>query len=171
MYILSSHATSHAWDHGSGAGLKALISKGSLIIVHTLNSLYSTQTSRCSNNRFLILNKLVFFRTTVKFHTNYSFKIPIWLKKWRLSSDMNHANYKKWLQELIPNLESKSVIVVDKASYPKVQINRRPTSNDRKGEMLFWLVKHDIWYSFGTTKVELYDLIRMHKPLIRDFSK
>jgi predicted O-methyltransferase YrrM len=32
---------------------------------------------------------------------------------------MYHANYKKWLQELIPNLESKSVIVVDNASYPK----------------------------------------------------
>ena len=60
-YILSSHTTSHAWDHGSGAGLKALISKVRLIIIHTVNStlnlLYSTQSSHCSNNRFLIINK------------------------------------------------------------------------------------------------------------------
>ena len=77
---------------------------------------------------------------------------------------MNHANYKKRLQELIPNLESKSVTVVDNASYPKVQINRRPISNTRKNEMLFWLDKHDIWYSSGMTKVELYDLIKMCKP-------
>jgi len=51
---------------------------------------------------------------------------------------MNHANYMKWLQEkLIPNLESKSVIVVDSASYHNVQLNRHPTSNARKGEVLF----------------------------------
>ena len=30
--------------------------------------------------------------------------------------------------------------------------------------MLFWLDKHDIWYNSDMTKVELYDLIRMHKP-------
>jgi len=44
-YIHSSHTTSYAWDDGSGAGLKAPISKGRhLIIIHagnsTLNSLY-----------------------------------------------------------------------------------------------------------------------------------
>jgi len=51
---------------------------------------------------------------------------------------------KKWMWEkLIPNLESKSVIVVDNASYHNVQLNRHPTSNARKGEMLFWLDKHD----------------------------
>jgi len=51
---------------------------------------------------------------------------------------MNHVNYKNWLQEkLIPNLESKSVTVVENASYHNVQLNRNPTSNARKGEMLF----------------------------------
>ena len=50
---------------------------------------------------------------------------------------MNNANYKKWLQEkFIPNLESKSVIAVDSASYHNVQLTRHPTSNARKGEML-----------------------------------
>jgi hypothetical protein len=73
---------------GGGAGLKTLIYKERLIIIHTgnstLNSLYSTQTSHCSNNRFLILNQSILVRTTVKFHTHYSFNIPIWFKKWRL---------------------------------------------------------------------------------------
>jgi predicted O-methyltransferase YrrM len=55
---------------------------------------------------------------------------------------MNYANYKKWLQKLIPNLESKSVIVVDSASYHTVLIIRNPTSTARKAEMLFWLDKH-----------------------------
>src|SRR5215475_6428160 len=38
-YIHSSHTASYAWDDGSGAGLKAPISKGRrLIIVHAGNS-------------------------------------------------------------------------------------------------------------------------------------
>jgi transposase len=84
---------------------------------------------------------------------------------------MNHANYKKWLQEkLIPNLGSKSVIVVDTAFYHNVQLNQHPTSNARKGEMLFWLDKHGIWYSSDMTKAELYDLIKMHKPQYETFA-
>ena len=40
-YIHSSHTTSYAWDDGSGAGLKAPISKGRrLIIVHAGNSTF-----------------------------------------------------------------------------------------------------------------------------------
>jgi hypothetical protein len=73
---------------------------------------------------------------------------------------MNHANFKKLLQEkLIPNLESKSVIVVDSTSYHNVQLNRHPTSNARKGEMLFWFDKHGIRYSSDMTKAELCDLV------------
>jgi predicted O-methyltransferase YrrM len=70
---------------------------------------------------------------------------------------MKKTNYNRLLQEkLISNLESKSVIVVDNASYHKVQLNRHPTSNARKVEMLFWLDKHGVWYS---------SYIKMHKPL------
>jgi hypothetical protein len=78
---------------------------------------------------------------------------------------MNHENYKKSLQEkLIHHLEFKSVTVVDNASYHNVQLNRHPTSNARKDEVLFWLDKHCIRYSSNVTKAELYDLIKMHKP-------
>jgi len=48
--------------------------------------------------------------------------------------DMNHANYKKWLQEkIIPNLQSISVIVVNSASYHDLQIIWQPTSSVGKG--------------------------------------
>ena len=84
---------------------------------------------------------------------------------------MNHANYMKWLQEkLIPNLEPKSVIVIDNASYHNVQLNRHPTSNARKGEMLLWLDKRGIRYSSDMTKAEMYDLIKMHKPQYETFA-
>jgi hypothetical protein len=61
--------------------------------------------------------------------------------------------------QLIPNLETKSVIVVDNASYHNVQLYRHPTSNARKGELLFCLDKHGIRYSTDVTKAELYDLV------------
>ena len=84
---------------------------------------------------------------------------------------MNQVNHMKWLQEkLIPNLESKSVIVVDNASYHNVQLNRHPTSNARKGEMLFWVDKRDIRYSSDMANAELYDLIKMHKPQYGTFA-
>jgi transposase len=84
---------------------------------------------------------------------------------------MNYANYRKWLQEkLIPNLEPKSVVVVDIASYHNVQLNRHPTSNARKSEMLLWLDKHGTRYSSDMTKPELYYLIKMHKPQYETFA-
>ena len=86
------------------------------------------------------------------------------------TNDMNHANYMKWLQELVPNFESKSVIVVNNASYHNVQLNEHPTSNARKGEMLLWLDKHGTQYSSDITKSELYDLINMHKPQYETFA-
>jgi hypothetical protein len=73
-------------------------------------------------------------------------------------------------EKLIPNLESKSVIVVGNASYHNVQLNMHPNSNARKGEMLFWLDKHGIRYSSDMTKAELYDLIQMHKPQCETFA-
>jgi len=76
----------------------------------------------------------------------------------------------KWLQKLIPNLESKSVIVVDSASYHNVQLNWHPISNARKGEMLLWLNKHGIQHSSYMTKAELYDLIKMHKLQCETFA-
>jgi hypothetical protein len=54
--------------------------------------------------------------------------------------------------------------------YHNVQLNRHPNRNARKGEMLFWLDKQGIRYSSDMTKTELYDLIKMHKPLAIDCS-
>jgi hypothetical protein len=77
---------------------------------------------------------------------------------------MNHANCKKWLQEkIIPNLESKSDTVVDNEFYRNVEFNWHTTSHPRKGEMVFWLDKHGIWYSSDMKKEEMYNLMKMHK--------
>jgi hypothetical protein len=113
----------------------------------------------------LILNKSVLFAGGEPVFIPNARLIQSGSKSLDYLNDMNHANYKKWLQEkLIPNLESKSVIVIDNASYHNVQLNRHSTSNARKSKILFWLDKHGIRCSSDMTKAELYDLIKMHKP-------
>jgi transposase len=72
-------------------------------------------------------------------------------------------------EKLIPNLESKSVVVVENETYHNVQLNRHQTNNATKGELLFLLDKHGIRYSSDMTKAELYDLLKMHKPQYETF--
>ena len=60
--------------------------------------------------------------------------------------------------------------MVNNASYHNVQIDRHPTRNARKGEMLFWLDKNGIRYSSDMTNAELHDLIKMHKPQYETFA-
>ena len=60
--------------------------------------------------------------------------------------------------------------MVDGVSYHSVQLNWHPTSNARKGEMLFWLDKHGICYSSDMTKAEMYDLIKIHKRQCETFA-
>ena len=62
-----------------------------------------------------------FFRWRARFISNALLIFRSGSKSGDYHDDINHANYMKWLQEkLIPNLESKSVIVVDNASYHNV---------------------------------------------------
>jgi hypothetical protein len=77
-------------------------------------------------------------------------------KEWNYQDDMNHINYKRWLQEkLIHNLESSSVIVVDNASYHNERINRHVTSKPEKLKCCpGWISMVGIRYRSDMTKVE-----------------
>jgi transposase len=80
-------------------------------------------------------------------------------------SQMNFQNYEKWLREkLIPNLPPNSVIVIDIAPYHNVLLERTPTSNSRKVDMINWLSSHGIPCSDDMFKPQLYRLIQIHKP-------
>jgi hypothetical protein len=110
----------------------------------------------------LILNKSVLFSGGERgFIPNVVLIFRSGSKSGDYHDDMDHANYMQ--EKLIQNLESKSVIVVDNVSYHNVQLNRHPTSNAKKNEMLFWLDKRGIQYSSDMTKAELYNLIKMRK--------
>ena len=92
-YIHSSHTSSYGWSDDTIQGLLSPMSKGKrLIIVHA------------GGEQGFVPNAYIRFKshqTTGDYH-----------------SDMNYANYEKWLKErLIPNLPQNSVIVIDNAPY------------------------------------------------------
>ena len=58
---------------------------------------------------------------------------------------MNSKHYIKWLTEqLLPQLDTPTVIILDNASYHN---NKPPTSNARKDDIRKWLDKHNIQYN------------------------
>jgi transposase len=82
--------------------------------------------------------------------------------------DMNHKNYMKWVEEkLLPNLEENSVLVIDNASYHN--IDGAPTSVTKQADMPKWLNERGIFFETKETKPELYENIKLHKPIHKNY--
>lgn len=144
-YIHSTHSSSKGWSDDSTSGVAVPISKGKrLIIVHA------------GGEMGFINNCLTMWKSgqsTGDYH-----------------HEMNHNNYVKWVQnKLIPNLPGNSVIVVDNASYHNVQKNKPPSISSTKAEMQSWLRNKNIYFSETMLKVQLYELIKSHKPQHKEF--
>nr|XP_004932428.2 uncharacterized protein LOC101736207 isoform X1 [Bombyx mori]XP_012551118.1 uncharacterized protein LOC101736207 isoform X1 [Bombyx mori]XP_037867233.1 uncharacterized protein LOC101736207 isoform X1 [Bombyx mori] len=78
--------------------------------------------------------------------------------------DMNSANFLKWMNEkLIPNLPTRSLVVMDNAPYHCTQINEAPTMSTLKDEMLNWLRERGIYFEESRIKPVLYNLIKQNK--------
>nr|XP_012143884.1 PREDICTED: uncharacterized protein LOC105662865 [Megachile rotundata] len=68
---------------------------------------------------------------------------------------MNSENFEKWLtQKLIPNL---------------TKLNKTPTKNATKKQMIEWLLKNNVTHAESMRKFELYDLISKNKPDNKQF--
>lgn len=79
--------------------------------------------------------------------------------------EMNSDNFIKWIKtQLIPNLPSRSVVVMDNASYHNTESDKPPTSNSRKEIMKQWLDSKGVPYSLNDTKIELYEKIKEVRP-------
>lgn len=97
--------------------------------------------------------------------------IPNALLMWKASSrtgdyhdNVNTEMFVKWLTEkLLPNLEPRSVIVVDNAPYHNTQADKAPTSKSRKQDMKDWLTSKGIPFSDDMLVPELYKLVQLHK--------
>lgn len=138
-YIHTSHVNGKGWSDSSNAGIKKPISKGQrLIIAHA-----------GSENGF-IPGALLTYKstdTTGDYH-----------------KEMNSENYEKWLRnQLIPNLPTNSVLVVDNAPYHNKYIEKLPNSNTRKQDMIDWLKNHNIPVNPNQNKPAIYDIILQNK--------
>ncbi|XP_063633868.1 uncharacterized protein LOC134804684 [Cydia splendana] len=144
-YIHTSHVSGEAWTDGTEFGVKKQISTGQrLIIVHA------------GGKDGFIPNALLMFKANQKTGDYHD--------------QMNFVNYEKWLKEkLIPNLKPNSVLIVDNASYHNKLLNRAPTSNSNKQEMMDWLTEHNISYNRLMYKTSLYELIKQNKERFREY--
>ncbi|XP_050316224.1 uncharacterized protein LOC126750614 [Anthonomus grandis grandis] len=78
--------------------------------------------------------------------------------------EMNHELFTKWVEnQLIPNLEEPSLIIMDNAPYHSVQLEKQPSSSWKKQEIAEWLVKNNIPYNRQMFKPELLSIAKMYK--------
>uniref|UniRef100_A0A8D9ASW8 Tc1-like transposase DDE domain-containing protein n=1 Tax=Cacopsylla melanoneura TaxID=428564 RepID=A0A8D9ASW8_9HEMI len=79
---------------------------------------------------------------------------------------MNSDHFKEWFEfKLLQNLKKPSVIVMDNASYHSKILNRAPTANSKKAEIISWLVNHGVPTANDTMrKVKLMELVKLKKP-------
>ena len=79
--------------------------------------------------------------------------------------EMNSEHYMEWLTEqLLPRLERPTVIVIDNVSYHNKQVDKAPTTNDKKADIQKWLDDHKVQYSHTDIKKTLLELVKQYRP-------
>lgn len=144
-YIHSTHTRPKNWSDDKTSGLLAPISKGPrLIIVHA------------GGRAGFVPGAFLMFKSNRKTGDYHH--------------EMNADNYQKWITEkLIPNLPPRSVFIIDNAPYHNVQLHKAPSSNSKKSDMQDWLRRNNVQFQENMLKVELYGLIKAHKPLHKTY--
>ena len=82
------------------------------------------------------------------------------LKSGDYHSSMNSENYCKWLKmEVLPMLESPSVIVMDNAKYHNVELDKKPNTTTTRFDIRDWLTRHGVSYNDSDTRSQLLHLV------------
>lgn len=135
---------SHTWQDASGSGgLNVPIGKGGRLIICHIGS---------AKTGFMPESRLVFRANVKSFDEDYH-------------SQMNSTIFKDWfINSVLKLLDEPSVIVMDNASYHSVLLEKCPTTNYKKSEIVEWLDKKHVQYPPNLTKVELLKIANKHKP-------
>ncbi|XP_045107564.1 uncharacterized protein LOC123502506 [Portunus trituberculatus] len=76
---------------------------------------------------------------------------------------MNADTFEKWFKsQLLPNIPSSSVIVMDNASYHSRKVDKPPTTANKKAEIQEWLEKKGVAVPDGLLKTQLLHLVTRH---------
>ena len=79
---------------------------------------------------------------------------------------MNWGNFSTWFSDqLLPNIPSQSLIILDNASYHNVFLeDSSPTPQSRKSHLQDWLTRSSIPWTSDMLKPELYELCKKFSP-------
>lgn len=77
---------------------------------------------------------------------------------------MNSQCFSKWFKDqLLPNLPNECLIIMDNASYHNKIVNKAPTRNSKKADIVQWLLNNEVVHDSSETKHELLQLVARHK--------
>ncbi|XP_064091958.1 uncharacterized protein LOC135205384 isoform X2 [Macrobrachium nipponense] len=77
---------------------------------------------------------------------------------------MGHERFLKWFKvQLLPNIEDRSLIIMDNAPYHSKIENKVPTTSNRKSEVIEWLSSNNVTHDPSATKPKLLQIAKCHK--------
>uniref|UniRef100_A0A2S2PF27 Tc1-like transposase DDE domain-containing protein n=1 Tax=Schizaphis graminum TaxID=13262 RepID=A0A2S2PF27_SCHGA len=79
--------------------------------------------------------------------------------------EMNVDTFREWMERILPLLQPNSVIVMDNASYHSVKIDRAPTSNTRKVDIIRWLEDKGEVINQSMVIPQLLHIVKRLKPI------
>lgn len=90
--------------------------------------------------------------------------------------EMNSENFENWFKAMIEKLPQNAVIVMDNASYHSRKVEKIPTLNTKKEDIIGWLKGKNIIHEENLLKRELLDIVKIHRKqfdayVIDEFAK
>lgn len=77
---------------------------------------------------------------------------------------MDHEKFKRWFEEqLLPNINERSLIIMDNASYHSKIENKIPTCSNRKSEIVEWLSANNVQHDPSVSKQKLIQIAKLNK--------
>ncbi|XP_025192636.1 uncharacterized protein LOC112592697 [Melanaphis sacchari] len=83
--------------------------------------------------------------------------------------EMNGDSFRDWLEGVLPKLKDNAVIVMDNAPYHSVKIEKCPTTNWRKADIIAWLQSKGEQVDNTMLVIELLDQVKKLKPLYNNY--
>jgi hypothetical protein len=142
-WVNQNHSLKYIWqDCNRSDGLKVPVGKGSSIIVFHDGP---------NTTGFVKDSKLIFRSESKQINSDYH-------------SEMNMELFTDWfINHFINYLEEGSKIVIDNASCHSTILNKAPSTNSRKSEIVDWLKKKNITVDPTETRAELLQRVQLLK--------
>ncbi|XP_022160092.1 uncharacterized protein LOC111026344 [Myzus persicae] len=78
--------------------------------------------------------------------------------------EMNGETFYEWMEGVLPRLKENSVIIMDNASYHSVKIDKAPTSQNKKDDIIKWLVDKGEIIDRHMVIQQLLEIVKRIKP-------